>query len=260
LGENGRLLALDLDPAAIEAAKTWGAHDPRLILRKADFRDLTELLAETGLGQVDGILVDLGVNSGQLLSSARGFSFQGDGPLDMRFDPERGQTAADILNSYGEKALADLFYRYGEERGARRLARAIVETRAKVPFSRTGELVALANKILGHKTRQRRINPATRVFLALRSEVNDEPGALARLLNAAWDNLKLGGRLVIISFHSMEDREVKNLFRKGPKDVPALWQGLWKKPHYPSEKELALNPRSRSARMRAGVKLKGSLT
>jgi 16S rRNA (cytosine1402-N4)-methyltransferase len=267
LGENGRLLALDADPDAVSWARSrWipeltkgegggvKSGEERIIVRNANFRELTEILKEEGLGQADGILADLGVSGRQLKDPERGFSFAEDGPLDMRMSADLEVSAADLVNRLPEKDLANLIFELGEERHSRRIARAIVEVRRKKPFTRTRELADLAYRVLRGGGKER-IHPATRLFMALRIKVNDELGALRDFLRDAHGNIKEGGRLAVISFHSLEDREVKELFRRGPLYETAYWEALWKKPLTPGPEEAMRNPRARSAKLRAAVRL-----
>ena len=238
----GRLVGLDQDATMLDLAR------PRLdglpvTLVRANFDQLPEVLANLGIETVDGVLADLGFASDQVGDPARGFSFKEDGPLDMRLDPSAGQTAADLVNRMSEKALADTFWEYGEERHSRRVARRIVERRAEKPFATTGELAEVVRRGV---PRSGGIDPATRVFQALRIAVNDELGSLDRLLAALPRVLKAGGRAGVISFHSLEDRRVKQAFRR--KDI---WTVLTKKPVKAGDDEVRANPRARSAKLRA---------
>jgi 16S rRNA (cytosine1402-N4)-methyltransferase len=205
LGPEGRLLVMDRDPAAVEAAHARFDADPRVAIRHANFDAMAAWDAVRA--GVDGILLDLGVSSPQLDDAARGFSFQSDAPLDMRMDTTTGETAAEFLARAGEAEIADVLYRYGEERMCRRIAHAIVARRAQAPVRTTQALAALVERVLGRRERHK--HPATRTFQALRLRVNDELGSLERALPAAVSVLKPGGRLVVISFHSLEDRIVK---------------------------------------------------
>ena len=254
---DGRLLGLDRDPAALDVAERrllpFGA---RIVLRHGSFARLAAW-AE-GFAPVDGVLLDLGLSSLQLADPARGFAFSLEGPLDMRMDPTgSGPTAADLVNTLSVKELADLLYRYGEERQARRIAAAIVDAR---PLFTTTELAQVVERTVG---RRGRIHPATRTFQALRITVNGEMEALEDALPQAVDLLRPGGRLAVISFHSLEDRIVKRFLRQEardcicPPDVPvcvcehrARLEVLTKKPVRPGPAEVEANPRARSARMR----------
>jgi 16S rRNA (cytosine1402-N4)-methyltransferase len=246
----GRVLGLDRDEAALaRAAERLKAFEARVTLVKSDFRAMKSVAEAHGFAPCDGVLLDLGLSSDQLASPERGFSFQADGPLDMRFDPSTGETAAELLNRASETELADIFYSYGEERRSRRLARVVVERRRTRPFERTGDLVAAVEAALGG--RRGRLHPATRAFQALRIAVNDELGALKEGLAAAADLLAEGGRLAVISFHSLEDRIVKQfiqLHASGQASRPL--RALTRKPLVASAAEREANPRSRSAKLR----------
>lgn len=269
----GRLLGVDADPAALQAA---GAHLAALAppgsytLQQGNAGQLQALAAAQGFAAVDGILLDLGVSSHQLDTPARGFSFSADGPLDMRFDPTQGPTAADLVATLGEQALADLIYRYGEERASRRIARRIVQERQQQPIGSTAHLAALvAGAVRGPRrprgTRGRSaasIHPATRTFQALRIAVNHELDNLTAALPQAVALLRPGGRLAVMSFHSLEDRIVKTFFRaesgyggnEAPQQ-PVRLRILTKKPLEAGEAEQAANPRSRSARLRVAERV-----
>jgi 16S rRNA (cytosine1402-N4)-methyltransferase len=263
LGKKGRLLSIDRDDDAIEFARTSWAADylnekpPRLIIRRLNFRDLKNFLEEEKLGQADAIVADLGFSSRQLDKGKRGFSFSKLGPLDMRMCREEGgKTAADIVNKLPEKELADLIYMNGEEKNSRRIARIIVEERGKKPIETTLELASLVDQNIPRENRVgHKLHPATRLFQALRIAVNDELGALEAFLSDAQYMVKRQGRLAVISFHSLEDRMVKNLFRSGAKYEKHNWFSLWKKPVQPSEEETRKNPRSRSAKLRVGIRI-----
>jgi 16S rRNA (cytosine1402-N4)-methyltransferase len=233
---------LDRDRAAVAAAADRLQGLPVVVVQ-ASYADLPRVLAERGWGPVDGILLDLGMSSDQLADPERGFSFQAPGPLDLRFDREEGEPAWQWLNRLSERELADLIYRYGEERFSRRIARAIVARRQPGHVWTAAELADLVRRCVGR--RRERIDPATRTFQALRIAVNDELGHLARALAVLPDCLRPGGRLAILSFHSLEDRLVKEAFRRDPR-----LEVLTKKPIRPSPDEVAENPRSRSARLR----------
>jgi 16S rRNA (cytosine1402-N4)-methyltransferase len=240
LGPHGRTIAFDADPAA-------GGHapaDPRLILIHANFRTLGAELAQRSIAAVDGVLFDLGVSSMQLDDGARGFSFRADAPLDMRLDPTQGETAADYILAHDEAELADAIFQYGEERASRRIARAL---KTKLPRT-TGELAAVVAGAVHVRGRRERIHPATRTFQALRIAVNDELGALRDGLDAAVHVVRPGGRIVAISFHSLEDRIVKLRFRNDPH-----LHAVNRKPIVASDEEIAANPRARSAKLRAAT-------
>lgn len=257
----GRVVAIDRDPAAVERARALARDLPRLVPLEGRFGNLEALLAGAGIGSVDGIVADLGLSSDQLDDPARGFAFQTDGPLDMRIDGQ-GPTAAELLARLDEEALAGLFTRHGDEPHARRIARAIVRRRARAPLERTGELRALVAAVKGRHTPGH--DPATRVFQALRIAVNDEQGELERLLAATPRLLAPGGRLVVVSFHSGEDRIVKRWIEsdggrrvsvsrhRPPTREPGPPRLVWAAPGpiRPSAAEIASNPRARSARLR----------
>ncbi len=245
----GRLLALDQDAAMIELARPQLAHES-VSLVQANFDQLANVLESQGLTAVDGVLADLGFCSAQMDDPARGFSFQQDGPLDMRLDSQAGTTAADLVNTLSEPALADLIFEYGEERQSRRIARRIVERRQKQPFTTTADLADVVKHSVHWGPDARRIHPATRTFQALRIAVNDELAALDRLLIQLPRVVRPGGRVGIISFHSLEDRRVKQAFRDRPE-----WKPLTRKPIEASEAEAASNPRSRSAKLRVAQRI-----
>lgn len=260
---DGELLGLDADPMAVAlAGERLAEFGKRVTLGQGNFADLEGIALEHGFCPVDGILFDLGLSSLQLEAAGRGFSFQLDGPLDMRFDPSQTTTAADLVNGLSVEELADILSRYGEEPRSRRIARAIVAER---PINTTGELAALVERTVG---RRRRLHPATRTFQALRVVVNEELECLAEALPQALGLLMSGGRLAIISFHSLEDRKVKQFFRNEardclcPPEVPVCTCGhratlgiVTRKPIRPSAEEVAANPRSRSARLRIAYRL-----
>ena len=268
---DGRLLGLDADAAAIArvASRLEPRFGTRVVLRRANFRELATVAPEAGFAAVDGCLFDLGLSSFQLADTDRGFGFRAGGPLDMRFDVSRGVPAAELLATLDATELTALFRRYGEEPRAPRIARAIVEARATAPIRTAEELAALVERVLPRNPRQpRRTHPATRVFQALRIAVNEELDALEAGLAAAMDLLRPGGRLVVLSYHSLEDRIVKRFFaaeRRGcicPPEVPLCVCGhsprlrLVTSPSLtPSDEEIAANPRSRSARLRAAERL-----
>jgi len=246
----GRVIGLDRDPRALELAGERLAHwGDRVVLVHADYRELPAVLAERGITAIDGALADLGVSSMQLDEAARGFSFRTDGPLDMRMDTTRGQTAAEMIAGVDEQALADVIYRYGEERKSRRVARAIVEAREDAPIETTARLASIVRRAAGGGTYQR-IDPATRTFQALRIWVNRELDGLDTFVTDAVRALRQGGRLVVIAFHSLEDRVVKHTLRVLERGE-GLVRVLTKKPVTAAEAEVAGNPRSRSAKLRA---------
>ena len=268
---DGRLLGLDADPAAIARveARLRMRYGDRLVLRQANFRELASVAPSAGFPAVDGCLFDLGLSSYQLADRERGFGFRTGGPLDMRFDPSRGVPAAELLASLDAAELTALFRRYGEEPKAPRIARAIVDARRVAPVATAEELAALVERVVPPNPRvRRRTHPATRVFQALRIAVNEELEALQAGLAAALDLLRPGGRLVVLSYHSLEDRIVKRFFqaeRRGcvcPPELPVCVCGrnprlrLVTSPSLtPSATEIEANPRARSARLRAAERL-----
>ncbi|MGA8277061.1 MAG: 16S rRNA (cytosine(1402)-N(4))-methyltransferase RsmH [Rhodanobacteraceae bacterium] len=260
MGPNGRLLLMDQDPEAIVFAEREFGNDTRVRIRHGNFAELGDW-AETGDG-LDGVLFDLGVSSPQVDESTRGFSFRSDGPLDMRMDPTCGESAADWLARAGESEIADVLWRYGEERMNRRIARAIVLHRERQALRTTAELARLVTSAIGY--RERRKHPATRTFQALRIHVNDELGALELGLVAASTRLKPEGRLAVISFHSLEDRRVKQFIRgpvpqrAGPRGLPVMAPQATLRPvgkaRFATTAEIAANPRARSAVLRVAEK------
>jgi 16S rRNA (cytosine1402-N4)-methyltransferase len=248
LGAPGHLIGFDKDPAALERAhEKLKALDepPQITLIHGSFAEVAERIAPASL---DGLMADLGVSSLQLGDAARGFSFQADGPLDMRMNPMSGDTAEQVVNHLDERKLADVIYEFGEERRSRRIARAIVRSRPIRTTKQLVEVISTAARPMKHE----RIHPATRTFQALRIFVNRELDDLKALLEAAPTVLKPGGRLAVISFHSLEDRIVKDALRAG-KDK--YFSVLTKKPVIASEEEIDRNPRSRSAKMRAAERM-----
>ena len=264
LTEQGRLLTLDRDPQAVAAGTREFGEDRRFTISRANFADLDHLVRDWGLEHsLDGILLDLGVSSPQLDDPERGFSFREDGPLDMRMNPEQGVSAADWLAQAPEREISRVFWEFGEERHARRIARNIVKARQQQTLERTSQLARLIEETIGRRERK---HPATRCFQAIRIYINNEMANLARGLDAAIEQLRPGGRLVAISFHSLEDRLVKRTFREAvrpgqvrrnipdhPDWVPKL--RLVGKAIRPSESEISVNPRARSAVMRVAEKL-----
>lgn len=249
LGPKGRLIGLDADPAMlakVEARLEALADRPALHLVHANFAELRQVLDRLGVDRVDAVLADLGFASDQVEDPGRGLSFAIEAPLDMRLDPRLTVTAADLVAERSERDLADLFYRYGEERYSRRIARRIVQVRQRQPLRTTRQLADLIRQCVPRAASRSRIDPATRVFQALRIAVNDELQALSQLLAALPQCLRRGGHAVLISFHSLEDRLVKHAFRDR-----RYWQPLNKKPVTANAEELAANPRARSAKLRA---------
>ena len=270
IAPDGRLLGLDADPAAIERARRrLAAYGSRAVLRQANFEELATVAAECGFDPADGLLLDLGLSSDQLADDARGFSFRAAGALDMRFDPARGEPASELLGRLDERALTALFRRYGEEPFAGRIARAIVQARTRAPIATAAELAEIvARAVPARPSGRRYVHPATRVFQALRIAVNRELEALETALAAAVQVLRPGGRLVVLTYHSLEDRIVKRFIaaeRRGcvcPPELPVCVCGRAPRlqivpgtPATPSAGELASNPRARSARLRAAERL-----
>ncbi|MEA2719652.1 MAG: rRNA (cytosine1402-N4)-methyltransferase [Candidatus Eremiobacteraeota bacterium] len=246
LGAAGRLIALDADPSAGARAIA----DPRFTLINANFRDLASELDALNVERVDGVLFDLGVSSMQFDEGERGFSFRTAAPLDMRMDPTRGESAADLLATRDERELADLIYEFGEEKKSRRIARGIVALRdAGTPVRDTADLANVVARAVRAPAHQR-IHPATRTFQALRIAVNDELGALRAGLDAALARTATGGRIAVISFHSLEDRIVKHTFREDPRA-----HAVTRKPVVAGEDEVASNPRARSAKLRVAERI-----
>jgi 16S rRNA (cytosine1402-N4)-methyltransferase len=266
-----QVIAIDRDPDAIAAGRVLAErYAPRLRLIEGRFGDMADLLSAEGVEDVDGVALDLGVSSMQFDQADRGFSFRASGPLDMRME-KNGASAADLVNESDEAELADIIWRYGEERRSRRVARAIVEARRTKRIDTTGELAEIVRRAVGPQGRDES-DPATRTFQALRIAVNDELGELERGLAAAEQVLAPGGRLAIVSFHSLEDRAVKEFVRAragrtpGPSrhappragEQDATLRDLTRKPMVPSDAEVAANPRARSARLRVAEKLAAS--
>jgi 16S rRNA (cytosine1402-N4)-methyltransferase len=250
-----RVVGLDRDLQALAAAReTLAPWADRVELVHADYRALDEVLDRHGISLVDGALADLGVSSLQLDAPGRGFSFQRDEPLDMRMDATIGETAADLVARSTERDLADAIYAYGEERFSRRIAHAIVEARRAQPIATTGGLAAIVRRALPRRGHMR-IDPATRTFQALRIWVNQELDGLDRFLEAAVRRLRIGARLVVISFHSLEDRLVKHTLRPLQQSRDAAVRVLTRKPVVPGDEEVRRNPRARSAKLRAAERM-----
>ena len=261
---DGRVLGIDADAGALARVARWlpeAVAAKRLLLRQGNFADMGSIAHAADFAPVDGIVLDLGLSSDQLADRQRGFSFTAEAPLDMRFDTSRGSSAADLVHELDEEALADVIWRYGEERRSRAIARRIAEARRRAPITRTDELARLVVGVV--HGRPGGIHPATRTFQALRIAVNDELGSLERALPVAVELLAPGGRLAVISFHSLEDRIVKRFFQaeeRGcicPPELPACVCGrsprlriLTRHPLTAGAEELARNPRSRSAKLR----------
>lgn len=261
---DGELLGLDVDPTALElAAKALEKYAPRFRLVQSSYTTLITQLETVGWQSVEGVLLDLGVSSLQLDTPSRGFSFRADAPLDMRFNPLAETTAADLVNRLPEEELASIIFEYGEERFARQIARAIVVSR---PVETTAQLARIVERVVGR--REQEIHPATRTFQALRIAVNKELDEIRAVLPQALEALSVGGRLVVISFHSLEDRLVKTFLQTESRDCicpprqPLCTCGhraslklLTRKPIRPSQAEVEYNPRARSARLRAAEKI-----
>jgi len=265
LGEGGRLLVVDRDPEAIADARQRFGHDPRVTIHHGSFERIASLV---GRGTAHGILFDLGVSSPQLDDPARGFSFLRDGPLDMRMDPGSGASAAQLLAAASEQELARVIDAYGEDRLAKRIARAIVAARAAAPITTTGRLAGVVGAAVPARLREPGKHPATRTFQALRIWVNGELELLGTALDSALEALAVGGRLAVISFHSLEDRPVKRFMREHADGDP-VWRGLPGAPpeslprlallgraHKPDAGEIARNPRARSAVLRVAEKVR----
>lgn len=261
LGKQGALMAIDKDPRAMAVGEQLAAEDPRFSIHRGSFADLSAHLSAQGWSEVDGILLDLGVSSPQLDDASRGFSFMRSGPLDMRMDPDSGESAAQWLAHAEEKTIADVIYQYGEERFSRRIARAIVSRREEqIPVSTTEELASLVASAV--PKREKGKHPATRTFQAIRIYINQELSDLERVLESALPALALNGRLVVISFHSLEDRLVKRFMRDAsqgvplPKGVPVTASEertpyeVVGKPVKADRDEITRNVRARSAVMR----------
>ena len=262
----GQLLGLDVDPQALDLARQkLASYGERAHIKRAPYTSLPDQLATLGWDRVDGILLDLGASSIQFDTPERGFSFLADGPLDMRFDPSNPLTAAEIVNTWPEAELVDVLFRYGEERASRRIARAIVQART---VSGTRQLAAVIEKALG---RHGPHHPATQTFQALRIAVNDELESVEKTLPMAVQALAPGGRLAVISFHSLEDRLVKEFFRRESKDClcpprqpvctcghKASIKEITRRPITPSEEEINRNSRARSAKLRVAEKLQST--
>jgi 16S rRNA (cytosine1402-N4)-methyltransferase len=244
-----RVIAIDRDQSAIALALSGlGELAARVDAVHADYRELPRVLDGRGVERVQGVVADLGVSSMQLDAEGRGFSFRRDEPLDMRMDQSRGDTAADLVNRADEAELADVIFRFGEERYSRRISRALVAAR---PIATTGELAAIVRRAVPTRGWQR-IDPATRTFQALRIWVNGELDGLSDFVRAAADRLEPGGRLAVIAFHSLEDRIVKHTMRGLADEAPGAFRVLTKKPVTAGDEELAGNPRARSAKLRVG--------
>lgn len=256
IGPRGRLIGFDKDRRALERTrKVLAPYLDRVVFVQRDFRYLASTLQELGIVQVEGILFDLGVSSYQILNPERGFSYNFDAPLDMRMDEGSETTAEHLINRLPERELANLIFRYGEEKWARRIARFIVEQRKRAPISTTGQLAGIIKDAIPAAARRKGPHPARRTFQALRIAVNDELAAIEEGIRAGVPFLSTGGRIVVISFHSLEDRIVKNIFREYTSIPHGVLRIVTKKPLMPSPGESEQNPRSRSAKLRAAEKV-----
>ncbi len=255
-GGAARLIGIDRDTDAIAIAKVeLEAFADRVTLVHADYRDVAEVLDGQGVAEVAGLLADFGVSSMQLDGAGRGFSFKRDEPLDMRMDRSRGETAADLIDQVDETELAGVVYRFGEERRSRQVARAIVMARQQSPITTTGRLAEIVRRGVAARGWQR-IDPATRTFQALRIWVNRELDELDSFIGRAASRLQVGGRLALISFHSLEDRVVKHTLRDLARGDEAAIKVLTKHPVIAGDAEAAVNPRARSAKLRAAVRVR----
>ncbi len=256
IGPTGRLIGFDKDEFALKRSKeVLAPYLEQVIFIYSDFRQMVEILHDLQIDKVDGIIFDLGVSSNQVLEPERGFSYNYDAFLDMRMDQSSATTAADLVNTLPEKELADIIFRYGEERWARRIASFIVDWRKKSSVTTTGQLVEIIKAAIPARARRTGPHPARRTFMALRIAVNDELTGAEAGLRAGISLLKQGGRIVAISFHSLEDRIVKNVFREYGHHSRNEIRILTKKPIIPDDAEVKANSRSRSAKLRAAEKL-----
>ncbi|AFM42646.1 S-adenosyl-methyltransferase MraW [Desulfosporosinus acidiphilus SJ4] len=268
LNPRGRLICFDQDEHAIRHAQELFSGDERVLLVKKNFENLEKTLEELGLQPVQGIMFDLGVSSPQLDEAERGFSYMQDAPLDMRMDAQNSMTAKEIVNTWREEELAQIIWNYGEERWAKRIAQFIVQKRQERPLETTGDLVSVIKAAVPAAARRDGPHPAKRTFQALRIAVNDELGVLDRVLDQALRCLDRGGRIAVITFHSLEDRIVKERMKSWlgrctcPPELPvcrcgakALARVLTRKPIFPSEEEIEKNPRARSAKLRIAEKI-----
>jgi 16S rRNA (cytosine1402-N4)-methyltransferase len=247
VGKSGRVISLDRDPAALAAAEK-NLQGLSVTLVESNYCDLPEVLQQLDVPSVDGVVLDLGLSSDQLADPERGFSFDAPGPLDLRFNPDEGEPAARLVNHLREQNLADLIFQLGEERYSRRIARAIVERRRQQPIETAAELASVVRRVVPRSNKGERIDPATRTFQALRIAVNNELKSLEIALQRMPECVQPGGRVAVISFHSLEDRLVKEAFRDNPR-----YDALARKPFRPHPQEVARNPRARSAKLRVAA-------
>jgi len=254
IGPQGHLIGLDRDEKSLEMARErLSAFKGRLDLVQSDFRDFDVVLKQLGVKEVDGMLLDLGISSFQLDDATRGFSFRAEGPLDMRMDQNGFMSAYEIINTLTEEELAKIIFNFGEERYSRRIAKMIVQYRMAKPVETTQELEDIIFKAVPASYRHQKIHPATRTFQAIRIAVNRELESLKIALGKCVEPLKIGGRIAVISFHSLEDRIVKEHFRNYSKEERLSL--LFKKPLVPSDEEVRMNPRSRSAKLRVAERV-----
>lgn len=266
---NCTVIGIDRDETAFELASPWKAkYGERLKLVHSDFANTKAAIESLGIDKVDAVILDLGVSSMQIDQQERGFSFRFDGPLDMRMDQSSGKTAADIVNTMAEEDLANVIYQYGEEKASRRVAAAIVKARLEQKITTTAQLANIVRSVV-HVSPKDRIDPATRTFQALRLKVNDELGQVETILDSTLDMLKEGGRLIVVTFHSLEDRIVKQFMNDHgkPQSAPSRYLPatqssgkprfsiLTKKPLIPTDAETSRNPRARSAKLRAAQRI-----
>ena len=250
----GKLIGVDADPAAVAGAQeTLKDFDGSFKLVNANFRNIDNVLSKEGIKTIDAALLDVGISSCQIDDGSRGFSIKIDAKLDMRMDPRLRISAYDMVNRYRQEDLADIIYKFGEERFGRRVAKFIIEARSQKPIETTHELAAIVHRAIGSREKRSKIDPATRTFQAIRIAVNDELGALEEGLKKTVSWLDVGARICVISFHSLEDRIVKNLF-KGYASLGVL-KVITKKPIRPQDEEAIINPRSRSGRLRVAERI-----
>lgn len=245
----GKLIAVDRDPEAVSRNHVvFEEFKDSIILRNDNFSNINRIVEEEKIGNLDGVVFDLGFSSFQIDDASRGFSFMENGPLDMRYDKQNGPSAEDVVNGFGKEEIENILRDYGEERHAKLVARAVVASRKKKRIKTTGELVDIVKTAIGRKYYGQKLHPACRTFQALRIFVNGEIEALEQGVNEVFSCMNTGGRICVISFHSLEDRIVKNIFRNRARSGEALL--LTKKPVQPTRDEIRINPRARSAKLR----------